>query len=708
MPLFSGRLKRKNASASSTNTAESVTYSYNLYVLNLVELSEVYEDMLEKSFEAREQSHHDKFLKLLLESHSMLQSKYFEILHKSLNYHNELDHLRTELELHSYTELLYRSFGQLGDAYHAMRQLDSSANCYANSDRPLSYAVRMLEQSPRALMLYLEEVMFDASKCGIVHHDEHIGNMVLSLYRQYSPHRLSTLVLESSLKLYSRELAISLLQDLTGQSDSQSNVHANDTQFDARSPGPHLNMMMWNEVRPKDAFVLGLLYLDIGMVERAVQSFHTIEAHCVIEFCVVNHHLLQTDSKPSTLAVLLREHFVWCLLECLVRLREKISPQTAMDLLYRESDTAQDNRLLKQLYLTSMVCSECPLVVKDSRMTTLFMQHFVDELYEISESSQQRVSRSSNLLSERSIQSLMEVRQWCTFLQFSLIQFRHRWLSLIEHDTAAMVDSWLQHDRDNVSHDVKSAESNSIIQRRRKNSREQASDDSASFPDEELDPLDIFNRLSFADKTFFALSQGVDSPTYIMYILYSAQGLLCCERTAHSYKSLLQTIAMEKEEMEEADGSRVPHTQLYPGQLTLLVLCMTAMRQLSRAFRLMLLVQPGVVFMYASQYCKNLGDWKILVDTLLASVRVRTEDGDDNGSPVSTLHRPILERTLWHLSTQLKPDQFLSLLPRDGNSRYFMPFISRCFAHQTTHGLVNRLLMVDTMDTSQHQAASDK
>lgn len=78
MPLFSGARRNKNAPPEKT-----IIDSYNLYILNFVELCEIYEDILEKACDA-ETLEPEKHLKLIKESHSLLQSKYYELLSQGI------------------------------------------------------------------------------------------------------------------------------------------------------------------------------------------------------------------------------------------------------------------------------------------------------------------------------------------------------------------------------------------------------------------------------------------------------------------------------------------------------------------------------------------------------------------------------------------------------------------------------------------------
>jgi hypothetical protein len=74
LPIFSGR-RRKSEKVE--NTEEF--FSYNVYILDSVQLCEIYEDMVDKSTDV-ETSDQEKHVKLLREAHNLLQCKYYSLL----------------------------------------------------------------------------------------------------------------------------------------------------------------------------------------------------------------------------------------------------------------------------------------------------------------------------------------------------------------------------------------------------------------------------------------------------------------------------------------------------------------------------------------------------------------------------------------------------------------------------------------------------
>lgn len=60
---------------------------------------------------------------------------------------------------------------------------------------------------------------------------------------------------------------------------------------------PHLKTIQSNPYR--DAFVRGLLCLDVGRVPEAVVAFLSLQSHTLVEFCVETPHLLFPDAEAQ-------------------------------------------------------------------------------------------------------------------------------------------------------------------------------------------------------------------------------------------------------------------------------------------------------------------------------------------------------------------------------------------------------------------------
>jgi len=134
------------------------------------------------------------------------------------------------------------------------------------------------------LLSYLDTILFDEKKRSVISNNRQTGDEILKLYYKFAPHRLSTLLLESSLKCYTKSYAISLLdKPQNGHEEEEDTEEGNDL------------VSGWSESSPKDKFVLGLLLLETGNVSKAAKAFTSIEPSCLVEFCVSYPKLFAYD-----------------------------------------------------------------------------------------------------------------------------------------------------------------------------------------------------------------------------------------------------------------------------------------------------------------------------------------------------------------------------------------------------------------------------
>jgi hypothetical protein len=631
MPLFSG-----NRRMARQQPVEKITFSYNVYILNFVELCEIVEDMLEKAIDA-EMIEPEKHLKLIKESHSLLQSKYYELLSQEsiVSQQDKLDKMRLQVELFNYTNLLKRSFGLLGDIFSRLSNSDQAAQAYAHSDRSLLYVMQRLESRTSSLIQYLENVLFDPTKASIAHQNLEVGNRILDLYAKYAPYKLSTVILESNLVSYSQPLAIQFLEDIAKSEESG-----------------------WQQVRPKDAFALGLLLLDTNMVEKATQVFASIEPHCIVEFAMENPSLFlpnkqpqQSTNKPSkrsllfdddeeeqngsthnqpsqqvmrhvALARMLLSKFPWCLLEILVRLRDKIPMEDALTMLtfdhHSTNPSSTDilnlsnskHNILQQIYLSCLLTSTSrdhhPSVEKQQQAIDWLLDSWLQDLSTPPVSTTE--PESTSVLSE----SLTECRSWCTFMNMSFLPYRQAWLNDFVMKPLMLTDGGEQVEID-------------------------------------------LNQMQSSDALFVALVHPPLSPVRQRFNLYSAQGILCCEE----YQQLIN---------REQLLTKIDSLPEFEGKFSLRVLCLASS---DSALNLLLKDAPTVYYSFAKQYCGHeLNKWKYSLDKVLSQQQTRPHDVQ------------VLEQLLWHMASHFSPGQFLSVLPKNGSMLFFMPFLSHCYSVQ--------------------------
>jgi hypothetical protein len=771
LPIFSNWRRNRRTASNETKQNEAVeekiTYSYNIYVLDIVELCEVYEDMLEKAYDS-ESVDPDKYLKLLKESHSLLQSKYYDILSEEQKTQNPVSSLQLKVELSNYTLLLKKSFGLLGDVYTKLNNSDQGAFCYANSDRPLFEVFRHLQSKPPSLLLYLESILFDETKVELAQHNEEIGNEILALFKKLAPHRLSTLVLESSLYCYSRPLAASLLEQIGGEilnlpnpetdfnkilnekvlqeyeSDDLENEEEEDKMpdeaFDLNNsiqPSDLNNTMnddgnnneeeddselltWWSDTRPKDAFALTLLLLETGETLKAVKMLSCVDANSIVEYCVAHPHLLFDNSSVTVFGSAMRNYFPWCLVEVLVRLinypvnRSRsvtidetdaetsvldstvfltcgISLKSALTLLNNADDSLSNNRMLVERFLSAVLLtrdwSNSYNSVAYRELSAYLFNYYIEDLKEYSALLVKPETPSATKRTPRSVKSLSELNEWCTFFTYSFIDHRHQWLNemssiemqeFIEKESGTVT---------NIRETIKQLLESNTIQ-----------------------------------ATYHNIRLHCGSVYRLLYSLLNAQGLLCFiggDHRSDNRFSVIETSRFfnettEEDEFQVANSKTVPRRQnfrqklstqyftLYQditdqmhnstvpfvGQLSLELVGLTATGKLEQAFEILLKLKPQLAFTFADHYCKQLHEWKYLTDRLLELLKQEQSE-----NLVLTF-----DKSLWHLAKVFPPEDFLSLLPKDGNVEYFLPFINYCFSCQCSASCFDAMLDIQQLE----------
>jgi hypothetical protein len=153
LPIFSGR-RRKNEKVDNPEDF----FSYNVYILDTVQLCEIYEDLVDQATNVVD-TDPERHIKFMREAHNLLQCKYYSLLEEDRRCQDTVSKLRINIELHNYTILLQRSFGTLGDVYAKINS-EVSAQCYTQSDRSLIQVVESLQLKPQALLQYLRVVLF--------------------------------------------------------------------------------------------------------------------------------------------------------------------------------------------------------------------------------------------------------------------------------------------------------------------------------------------------------------------------------------------------------------------------------------------------------------------------------------------------------------------------------------------------------------------
>lgn len=712
-PIFNARKKREDSSSSLPPVED---FSYNIYMLNAVELSDIYEDMLEHAM-MFQKSDKSTYMKLLKESHSLLQSKYFELLSKEKKLERSIDVdtitlLKTKIELQNYTTLLKRSFGLQGDAYVAMENTDLAAYAYANSDKPMADIFNKLSVREESLLLFLEHILFDKENhWSLDNLSEDLGNQILTIYKQRIPHTLSTVILANSFP-YSKNHALALLEEINleyvkAQQLTLSRFEEHSIEKNDIYPQQNEQVLSWFEIMPKDAMVLALLHLQTGNEEKAVAIFKSVESHILVEFIVLNPSLLlpnATVEKYSKLAIVFRKYFPWCLVESINRLTASnscpLSNNQVLDLLKEDNsqifdhvETPLTSLLMQQTYLsTCLISSDLSNESMLKEIGIKLMQVFVEELVHItsllketninglvnetkkkvlelhsptmtsstqspiviSDSGERLQPQTQNLFSY--MENLNELRQYCSFLHYSLIPFRENL-------------DWL---RKFVNYEFNRNQTELSI----------LSESKDILSEKYSEILNFLDELSIYESTLLSITEN-DPLFLLVHILQNAQGLICY------FSQFLST------NRTEIFSQFVEVIQIHEGKFigfdNLKLLCMMGSKQFKQAIeRLLILLGHGkqeddaldVLFGFIESRCSTLNDWKDVLDLIFSHLRGHEQANHDASHSVSPMFLySLLDRILKLLAHSCTPDDFLPLIPRNGSMNFFYRYIQMCFSH---------------------------
>jgi len=145
----------------------------------------------------------------------------------------------------------------------------------------------------------------------------------------------------------------------------------------------------------------------------------------------------------------------------------------------------------------------------------------------------------------------------------------------------------------------------------------------------------------------------------------------------------------------------------FDGKLSLQLLCLAGTKQFEKAFELFVEQFPAVALDYGKKFCKEGFEWKFLLDRLLKfavtnrpspqvlkitkndnEVNENENENEDDQPPVLVTYREVYEKLLHDLTNILTPDDYLQLLPKEGNIQAFLPFIIESFHRYRSRGLL--------------------
>eukprot|EP01113_Clastostelium_recurvatum_P038209 TRINITY_DN5687_c0_g1_i1.p1 TRINITY_DN5687_c0_g1~~TRINITY_DN5687_c0_g1_i1.p1 ORF type:complete len:1375 (+),score=293.83 TRINITY_DN5687_c0_g1_i1:29-4153(+) len=299
--------------------------AWSLYVLHHTPIPTLYKDMAASS-QTYQDSNTLVYYQLLLEAHFLLYSGICTVGREAEERRlcgaeagGGLDAavaLNLSVQASNYNTLLRSSSILLGNYYLQAQQYLRAAYHYAHSSLSVGDVVRRFlahssgvdsersrtgQTSPvrSGLSKYLDWVLFNQDTPDLEEDDMELANKVLAHYHNHAPHRLSSVVLDSSLSSYSQSEAVRLLREqlppplliaIAGLKTPLSRtikekiMGASAVNFDEKGVD-------------KDLFAMALLYIDQDQWDDALSAFAAINPQNLVDFCVGNPKLLAPDGE---------------------------------------------------------------------------------------------------------------------------------------------------------------------------------------------------------------------------------------------------------------------------------------------------------------------------------------------------------------------------------------------------------------------------
>jgi hypothetical protein len=135
-------------------------------------------------------------------------------------------------------------------------------------------------------------------------------------------------------------------------------------------------------------------------------------------------------------------------------------------------------------------------------------------------------------------------------------------------------------------------------------------------------------------------------------IILLIKGLLSISNLNFDYKLILNEI----------------NEKSFIGKLSIQILCLRY--DFEKCFTFILNQKPSICFHFAKRNCKQLSDWIILISKIIELLKNNNYNNDLIDS---------YKNILIFLAEKLSIDNFLSILPNDGNINFYYPFIQMNF-----------------------------
>lgn len=290
--------------------------AWNLYLLHPTDAAQLNDEIVAYATTTvatqTEELNESVYYLLILEAHFLVQDAIVAArrrLAARAAAHDAARTLSARLELRRLHGLLRGSASRLGDYYffHA-HQYHKAAQCYSESNRTLVDVSRIFlaqEAGRAALLEYYDRVLFDPDMLPFMAEEPDLSNEILRYYVEFAPHRLSTVIIDSCLAAYSQPLALVLL-DLAQQVRSmtaesrRTNLQAVALTSDTAAPRTPGAPPADADVPPKDLFAKALLTLDLGENDTALAVLRSMRGAPIVDFCTAKPSLLQCGSSGGS------------------------------------------------------------------------------------------------------------------------------------------------------------------------------------------------------------------------------------------------------------------------------------------------------------------------------------------------------------------------------------------------------------------------
>ena len=709
--------------------------AWNVYLLHPTDAAQLNDEIVAYATTTvanqAEELNESVYYLLVLEAHFLVQDAIVAMRRRLAAHAGAHDAARTlsaRLELRRLHGLLRGSASRLGDFYffHA-HQYHKAAQCYSESNRTLVDVSRIFlqqEDGRAALLEYYDRVLFDPAMLPFMAEDPDLSNEILRYYVEFAPHRLSTVIIDSCLSAYSQPLALVLL-DLAQQVRTmtaecrRTNLQAVALTSDSASsasPARPADPARDADIPPKDLFAKALLTLDLGENDTALAVLRAMRGDPVVDFCTAKPSLLECcnsegegnnddnnddecaaleralrDTAPAgnRLVAALRVAAPLSLLEIATRLGPRIVSPAVLHLaadspmLPAGADAAalaDENAFLLMCYLESRLEAP-PQLLQRGRHEAPVAAHApgpvavlaarLAELYlaKIAAGAQAPLAHSE--IARRVAESRRGDGLFCRWLAAHQAAFSTRrlaWMDLIP----PFADDALE-----------GCAAATAVQ-----------DQPQQQPQCEAVSPRPAARNPFHDS-------ALEAHDYTHFYTRKLESLLCSGLlgdTTRLVALLDDAIAAAGDD----DGTQQQQQQQQRRRVleTLRALLQPLAGACARADALGALLErfPLLAEELGAMYCAGADDWAVVVARLVAILRAAAP-----GTPQHARVEATYEAVLARIATALTPQQFLAVLPDDGNILFFLRFIERSCEKQLGTALCSSIIRA-MQDAEREQA----